>query len=595
MTLRNKIFVFNISVFLVGMSLLSFFTFNTVNEKMLENYAESSELEIDSMQTNLDILLQSVEDYLRILSTDEALQSTMHLYMKKEKVNNVDKQEIRSLLSETVSNLIFSNSKVEGAVIWDNNNQILYETYGMGEIVSQSSVWEKYLKEVEDKKAQKVVWGDMIQVPKKGDEMLLFPCSKLIIEKDSGKTMGKATLFFSEEQIQKAYKEHKGSTDIEYMILDEKNHIVTCSTKEYLGEDVKKTKFIPQDVLEELDRKKTSIVKKNMIFAEKDYEKMGWQVLSKGMFTEYGKMRNAIMGNAILILLVISTAVFFGAWVIAKRVTQPIYSFMTTMKIIQSGDMKARTEHFEQKEVEILSQEFNTLMEKLEESMKQTYLHQKNKRIYELKLLLEQIKPHFLYNSLETVISLIKIDYKEKALQMVEALSDFYRKSLSGGTEIIKIKDEIEIIENYLKIQGIRYEKYMDYEINVEPEIMQCQIPKLTLQPLVENALYHGIKQCEGKADLIVRGYSRGQKVIIEVFDSGAGMNREQLEQIKKKLDEKEQIAEKQSVQDSFGLCNVNERIHLYYGEEYGISLESIEGEYTQVTVTLPNLWRKEA
>lgn len=594
MTLRNKIFVFNFSIFLMGVILVSVFTLHLVNNKMLENYKESSEQEIDHIQNNLDILLQSIEDYLRILSTDEALQETMHLYVEKQEINNIDKQEIRRMLSETVSNLVFSNSKVEGAIIWDNHNQVLYKTSGIGEGILEAPLWEEYLNEIDKKKEQKAIWGDMILFPKYEEEIIVFPCSKKIIEKNSGKTMGKVTLFLREDKIEKVYKEHMGSMSIQYMILDNADNIVTCSDKQLLGEDIEKSEFISPTALKKLDEKYESIIEKNVIYVKKVYEKMNWTLISKGTFVEYNNMKMIIIKNTALIVLIVCTIVFFGAWVIARRVTKPIYSLMNTMKIIQSGDMKARTEHFEQKEIEILSEEFNKLMEKLEELMEKTYLYQKNKRIYELKLLLEQIKPHFLYNSLETVISLIKIDYKEKSLQMMEALSDFYRKSLSGGSEIIKIKDEIDITEKYLLIQGIRYENYMDYEIDVNPEILQCEIPKLTLQPLVENALYHGIKQSEKKADLIVRGYVRKKEIIIEVFDSGVGMKEDKLKRIQEKLAEKEVISSERFVHESFGLYNVNERIHLYYGENYGIMIESTEGEYTQVTVTLPKLSKEE-
>ena len=202
---------------------------------------------------------------------------------------------------------------------------------------------------------------------------------------------------------------------------------------------------------------------------------------------------------------------------------------------------------------------------------------------------MEQLKPHFLYNSLETVVSLVKIDYKEKAVLMIRALSDFYRKSLNGGSEIVTVRDEIDIIKNYLLIQRIRYERYMGYEIEVSEDILNCKIPKLILQPLVENALYHGIKQGEKKADLIVRGYKDEKDAVLEIFDSGVGIEPEKLKEIQKKLREQETVRADEAARSSFGIYSVNERIRLHYGEKYGITLESMLHEYTQVTIRIPD------
>ena len=251
------------------------------------------------------------------------------------------------------------------------------------------------------------------------------------------------------------------------------------------------------------------------------------------------------------------------------------------MKEIQSGNMKLRANFTAKDEIGMLGAGFNNLMDKINELLEQIYTDQKLKRESEFKLLQSQIKPHFLYNTIETIISFIKLDLKDKAMTAAKNLAGFYRISLSKGDDIITIDDEIRLIENYLAIQKLRYVEYLDYSVEADEEILQFRIPKLTLQPLVENSIYHGLKQKSGKGMLKIKGYFEDGTVKIEVFDDGVGMDEESIARV---LD-RSANAQKKS---DFGVYSVDSRIKLLYGELYGISIESRVGEYTKVTVTIP-------
>lgn len=589
MSLKNKIFVFNFVVFFVGLCLFSVFNVRYMNERLLSDYVESSRQETNMIRNNLDILVESTEDYIRIVSTAPEFQKTMRTYSAGEVHTLLDEFNIRSALGREVSNLIYPNTKVEGAVIWGNNDKILYAGYDIEEDGLRELVGVEYLETVE--KVQKVLWGDMMNLERiSGNDISVFPCSKVIIDKESGKRLGKLAFFLPEEEVEKVYKSDKNS-EINYIILDAENKIVSSQDKKHLGRSVESLygNVIGAQDISNMIENQGILVKNGSIFTIEDYDKMEWKIIRQGTTAEYKHIRNNIVRNMLILFLIIGGVVFWGAYTVSRRITKPLYSLIDTMKTIRHGNLEARARHFEQQEVEILAEEFNSLMERLNLLMNQIYEHQRTKRIYELKLLLEQLKPHFLYNSLETVISLVKIDYKEKAVLMIQALSDFYRKSLSGGSEIVTVRDEIEIIKNYLLIQRVRYEKYMEYEIEVSEEILNCRIPKLILQPLIENALYHGIKQGEKKADLIVRGYRNGKDVILEIFDSGVGIIPDKLEKIRKKLEEKETVREAGAEHISFGIYSANERIRLHYGEGYGITIESVPQEYTQVTVRIPD------
>ena len=167
---------------------------------------------------------------------------------------------------------------------------------------------------------------------------------------------------------------------------------------------------------------------------------------------------------------------------------------------------------------------------------------------------------------------------------MVTSLSDFFHTTLSKGHDYITVKEERTHIESYLEIQQFRYQDILDYEIQMDEEIYGYIIPKLTLQPLVENALYHGIKNKRGKGKILITGKKQGDKIIFQVIDNGKGMTEEELNSLRKKMAGTDTGDEAKG----FGVSNVNQRIKYYYGEEYGVFFESKENEGTNATIIIP-------
>jgi two-component system sensor histidine kinase YesM len=210
---------------------------------------------------------------------------------------------------------------------------------------------------------------------------------------------------------------------------------------------------------------------------------------------------------------------------------------------------------------------------------------QKQLRKAEFELLQAQINPHFLYNTLDTIVWSAAAGNQKQVVKMVGSLSDFFRSSLNKGKEIVTIRDELQHVRSYLEIQQIRYQDILSYEIDVPEELFDYQIPKITIQPIVENALYHGIKNKRGGGTIVVSGKDEGETMLIQVKDDGKGMKPERLKEITKGLE-----GEKLENSAIYGLYNVNERIRLSFGEEYGISVESEYEVGSCVSIRLPKI-----
>lgn len=280
-------------------------------------------------------------------------------------------------------------------------------------------------------------------------------------------------------------------------------------------------------------------------------------------------------------ILVVSTVIV--TYLITANILRPVQVLYDAMQKVSDGDFSARADIHSKDEIETLGNGFNSMAENMQVLIHKIKEDEQKMRRLDLRLLQEQINPHFLYNTLDTIVWLIEGNKADEAVNMVVTLSNFFRLVLSKGKEIISLREEERHISSYLEIQEMRYHDILEYEIQIEPELYDYQIPKLTLQPLVENALYHGIKYKREKGYIHISGKQIGDVLCLTVSDNGIGMDPEELAQLQKEIERPCNETEK-----GFGLANVNERIRMYFGSEYGMRIMSEKGRGTTVEVTIP-------
>jgi len=284
-----------------------------------------------------------------------------------------------------------------------------------------------------------------------------------------------------------------------------------------------------------------------------------------------------------LIVLLIIVAVFLTN-VLAIYITKPISVLTDSMKRIQGENINFVSDTHPLNEMGVLNQGVKDLVERVKDLLEQINIDQETKRQLEFSVIQTQIHPHFLYNTLYSIKGLCDMGLNEDASAMITALANFFRISISCGKEIISVEEEFSHIRNYLFIQEMRYGDAFSYEINVKPEILSYSIVKLTLQPLVENAIYHGVKQKRGIGWIKVSGYERDGFLCFEVQDNGLGMNRERLQEVRSSLDNRDQGLEKLGL----GVRSVHERLQLHYGKEAGLQIASELHEGTVIKVIIP-------
>ncbi|HXD11020.1 MAG TPA: sensor histidine kinase [Anaerolineales bacterium] len=304
---------------------------------------------------------------------------------------------------------------------------------------------------------------------------------------------------------------------------------------------------------------------------------------------QYQAMREGFVRWQIFSIVLIFSAVGFSvvaAWSLSRSIYTPIKKLHDVTTTITKNDLQALMTSDNVDEITELGMSFNIMIGKIKELLDSKIKEQENLKKAELRALQAQINPHFLYNTLDTIIWMAESKKTDQVVEIVSALSNFFRISLSKGMDWITIGEEVERIKSYLTIQKMRYRDIMDFKVEVDEDVTENTILKLILQPLVENALYHGIKNKRQGGTISVRARRKGQsEVLIEVEDDGIGFTPEKLAQLRAELEDDSGDIKMES---GFGIGNVNNRIRLYYGKPYGLSVQSEYSTGTRVSLVIP-------
>ncbi len=298
---------------------------------------------------------------------------------------------------------------------------------------------------------------------------------------------------------------------------------------------------------------------------------------------EYQTFYVRMIRYTLIALGLITVLIVFLSYYIPQSITKPITRLSEVTDQVAKGDLSVRSDVDEGGEVGVLSESLNAMIDKINELLEQVTQEQTSLRKAELELLQSQINPHFLYNTLDTIVWLAEGSDQDKVVSMVESLSEFFRTSLNQGKDVIPIREEVQHVRSYLEIQQVRYQDILEYEISVPESLYHYSIPKISVQPLVENALYHGIKNKRRLGKITVSGQELKDYIVISVQDNGIGMTEERLMQVNERL--KNRTSEST---EAYGLYNVNERIRLKFGDAYGISIRSEYEEGTVCEIRLP-------
>lgn len=318
------------------------------------------------------------------------------------------------------------------------------------------------------------------------------------------------------------------------------------------------------------------------LYALSHSKKTGWTVVGVVHTSELLKNYRQAQLLYILVAVLLLLGVLAISSLLSRKITKPLLQLKDSMSLVEKGQFeRANVDVTMENEIGSLGKSYNLMTERIHSLMDQNIYEQEQKRKSELRALQAQINPHFLYNTLDSIIWMSEAGRNEEVVEMTSALAKILRQSISNDQEQVELEQELEYVRNYLTIQKMRYKDKLEYDIEIEPAVRHVMIVKLTLQPIVENAIYHGIKYKETKGTLRIRAYEESGDVCISVEDDGVGMDEQALKHI---FEETGNVQK----QNGVGVPNVQRRLKLQYGEKYGILYESRLGEGTRAVIKIP-------
>lgn len=569
--MRNKNLSIRIILPLIMSAMISFciiscmvFSFHGLSQYFIGGAVEEIRKQKDSLARGIE---NEIEDVNEVVNTIYYQNIKEHDFS--ERMFSESLQELRNEMREYVHSIALYD--LEGNCIWNSEKNFI-------ESVKEEEWFIEAKKNIETIHlgSEKVVYTDVIKNA--------FQVSRHIEYVDCGvmKSGVICVQYYTDfvESIIESYENKK--TEYCYL-LDENNHLIYHPFMKLIQSDLyeEKTLECVSESEEYLLRTYDDI---RWIIEKQQIGYTGWNVVVVNSLVHVNQENMNIYYMTWLVLLLVGMVLIFFDILLFRNFTNPIYQLIHTMNEFGKGNYQEKAKESGIGELKTLSEHFNHMADKLQMQMDEIRRNEREKQKMEKKLLQSQINPHFLYNTLDSIIWMIQSGEYAGAEQMVSLLAKFFRVSLSQGKDMIPLEKELEHATSYLAIQNIRFKDKFEFYVNADKNLMKYLCPKLSIQPLLENAIYHGMEGMYEDGEININIYEKEDIIHIDVVDNGLGMSAEKVEYI---MNHKVVSSKRGS---GIGVCNVNERIKLIYGKRYGISIVSELDEGTTATITIPKL-----
>ena len=544
------------------------------NTSIFENSSEYTHTIIQQMNQNIDSYIDYMENIAYLISSNEDVQD----YLFDEKIDNEGRYRILNQLQT----ILDSRSDIRNVGIISKNGRMLINDGSKSVNQDLDLNTQEWYATALEKPNGPILTSSHVQHIISGERPWVITLSRGIRDRSgSGEKEGVFFIDLNYSAISELCDQSTVGTKGYAFILDAKGNIVYHPQQQQLYNELQ-TENISLIMDTDEDTVLTGTGNDGKLYSISRSGKTGWTVVDCTSVRELlRKSRQAQSVYVLTAIILVIVALLFSRFM-ARSITLPIQKLRDSMKKVQEGDFSVSDVVVDSKnEIGSLTKSFDVMTHRIHELMEQNVHEQEEKRKSELKALQSQINPHFLYNTLDSIIWMAEGKKNEEVVLMTASLARLLRQSISNEDEVVPIANEVEYARGYLTIQKMRYKDKLEFQIEVDSSIFYIPLIKLVLQPIIENAIYHGLKYKESKGLLIVKGFMKDGNAVLQVIDDGVGMDEETLAH----------IYDKHKVNyhsNGVGVYNVQKRLKLYYGEDYGITYTSELGKGTTATITIP-------
>lgn len=546
------------------------------NNSIFENSSEYTHTIIQQMNQNIDSYIDYMENIAYLISSSEDVQD----YLFDDEIDN----EGRYRILNQFETILDSRSDIRNVGIISKNGRMLIND-GKKSVNSDLDLnTQEWYTQALDSPEGPMLTSSHVQHIISGERPWVITLSRGIRDREgSGEKEGVFFIDLNYSAISELCDQSTVGTKGYAFILDARGNIVYHPQQQQLYNELQ-TENISLIMDTEDDTVLTGTGSNGKLYSISRSDKTGWTVVDCTNVRELlSKSRQAQSIYVLTAVILVIVALLFSRFM-ARSITLPIQKLRDSMKKVQEGDFSVSDVVVDSdNEIGSLTKSFDVMTHRIQELMEQNVHEQEEKRKSELKALQSQINPHFLYNTLDSIIWMAEGRKYGEVVLMTASLARLLRQSISNEDEVVPIANEVEYAKGYLTIQKMRYKDKLEFQIDVDPSILHIPLIKLVLQPIIENAIYHGLKYKESKGLLIIKGFMKDGNAVLQVIDDGVGMSEETLAH----------IYDRHKVNyhsNGVGVYNVQKRLKLYYGENYGITYESEKGVGTTATITIPGI-----
>lgn len=576
MPLRRKIIVSNIIIVSLALVIFIISIHRIVFNQTLERTSASSQQEVKLMSQSLETVFISVQNFSKFALINQDTQKVL----SRDTGISSDVSALKSI-HNTLAAMLETEPNIDSVIIESMSGE-LYFTSNLTGVTSQSL--DVYPKEKINEAKGGAVWVDQLKPSFLSDmksKNMISVC-RVIMSMEKGTPLGYIYVNIDERTLAHLY--HSDHFELNpTIVVNQDGIIVSANEASLVSHPIEDDSLANWVKSTSVGSRMDDVAGKRYLVSLQSLNPYGLKVVHLVTTSEltYGYWKIALLLVIFGLISMLSAA--FLSFVFTRRLTRPLSQLSEVIVEVGAGNFDRRAPEGTYDEIGRLGATFNEMVDHIQGLVLRVEEEEKTKRLLELRLLYSQIKPHFLYNTLDTIRSMAVMANAKDISDILKALGEFFRISLSNGQELIPSAQEKKHLESYLYIQKIRFKK-LNYRISFEPEIESCQVPTMLLQPLVENAIHHGIRGMQDGGWCEILGYieeiGEERNLCFIVRDNGKGMSEEQQRLIWSN-DDGEGLY-------SFGLKNIQDRIQLRFGECYGISLSSVPGSGVEVKVRLP-------
>lgn len=561
----------------------SYVVFNKISTNSAQNKLNEASLQtLTSIQTNVDLMVGNVNNYSKMIFSDDNLQNLLR------QGNVYADLQTQSKVSMYLNNLMQAVPIIDSVYIFDNSGNRFSVGTQQSPTFARANVHDaEWYSQVVAEKGKYILRLNGSGAFTESSDSNFVSFIRLIRDMDDTSPLGVLVINIKGEAFVQAYANLPNQNALQIAILDENNQIIAANStdddrfalmKQIMASD---EQLLNQTLLQQaagnLSVKSDSQTYTVSFLSEGSFN---WKFVSVTPHNLFRTVNKSLVLLALMLLIINGVVFFVTSFIISRSIIHPIHQLLRSMKKAQSGSLRKVPAATSSYEFEQLFIGYNNMIEQIDQLLKRIIEEQKTIRKAELNTLQAQIKPHFLYNTLDSITSLAMSGLNDQVCDLLEALGSYYRMSVSKGRDIITIGEEIDMVRNYLKIQKARYQDIFEVEYDVDESCCPHKILKLVLQPLVENSLYHGIRSKGMKGTIRISAHHADGMLRISVADDGIGMSEEEVARIVRP-EGKGQI-------ESFGLWGTLERLRIFYGDRSSFKIESEPGKGTVIALFIP-------